>query len=430
MHISARPLRDPQRARVLAVPLLLRVGVHVLVGGLIAWTMVDTLVAPSTSRAAVLSLAAVLAVVYAVGPLLPGVAGTVTGSVWWLAALLSVWAALLALTPDATYLAFPWFFLMLHLLSWRSGLVAVLVATVVAIAGFAWHRGSLDAGSVIGPTLGALVVVATVWGYTTVSAESNRRRELIGELHRTRADLAAAERAAGAAGERERLAREIHDTLAQGLSSIQLLLVAAARALPDGDTTDSASRLTTARHRIEQARLAAQDNLAEARRFVAELTPPALSGHTLAAALERLCNTVAGQSSVAVRFVAATGTDPATDAATGRTGAGGLLPTSVEVALLRIAQSALANVTQHAEATSATVTLTLDDTCVMLDIVDNGTGFDPSSAAADPPSRTGGFGLSAMRARVRELGGSVSIESEPRRGTAIGVTIPLAGVRP
>lgn len=110
--------------------------------------------------------------------------------------------------------------------------------------------------------------MATVLGYQALYRESERRRELIEELIATRAELAVAERGAGILAERERLAREIHDTLAQGLSSIQLLLRAAERTLPpDSPATEH----------IARARGAAQENLAEARRFVRALTPPTWS---------------------------------------------------------------------------------------------------------------------------------------------------------
>lgn len=127
--------------------------------------------------------------------------------------------------------------------------------------------------------------MATVLGYQALYRESERRRELIEELITTRAELAAAERGAGILAERERLAREIHDTLAQGLSSIQLLLRAAERSLPAG---------APALEHIGRAREAAQENLAEARRFVRALTPPDLEHGSLAAALERLCSAAPG----------------------------------------------------------------------------------------------------------------------------------------
>src|SRR5439155_18708562 len=131
-----------------------------------------------------------------------------------------------------------------------------------------------------GPVLGAAVAVATVSGYRALYRESEQRRRLIDELQTTRRDLDAAQREAGVLAERERLAREIHDTLAQGLSSIQLLLRAAEREISG-----------PAAEYVRQARHAAQDNLAEARRFVRDLSPPDLEHGSLPAALRRLGET-------------------------------------------------------------------------------------------------------------------------------------------
>ncbi len=208
--------------------------------------------------------------------------------------------------------------------------------------------------------------------------------------------------------ERERLAREIHDTLAQSLSSIQLLLRAAGRALPE--------RTEAAAGYVEQARRAAQDNLAEARRFVRALTPPDLDGSSLPAALERLCETTAERSGVRVRFHLSGAPSP--------------LPVPHETALLRIAQSALANTVRHARASHAEVTLSYMDAEVALDVLDDGTGFDPAAVPA-PGSGDGGFGLPAMRARTRALGGTFTLETVPGRGTALAVLLPgPAGERP
>ena len=207
---------------------------------------------------------AIVAAVYAVGPLSGVVAASSGASALWLGLLLAAWVGLLALTPEAVYLAFPWFFLLLHLLPRRVGLAGVVVTTVVAIVGFAWHQSSFTIAMAIGPVVGAGVVVATVFGYQALQAESEQRRQLIALLDRTRAELAVAEHRAGVVDERARLAREIHDTLAQGLSSIQLLLQAATRSLDPAREVDAARAAAL----VEQARLAAKDNLAEARRFV------------------------------------------------------------------------------------------------------------------------------------------------------------------
>src|SRR5699024_1159756 len=107
------------------------------------------------------------------------------------------WLVLLALTPDGVWLAFPLFFLQLHLLPLRAGLLAVAATTAAAIAGFGWHQHVLTLSMVVGPVLGAAVAVATVLGYQVLYRESDARRRLIVELTGARAELAAAEREAG-----------------------------------------------------------------------------------------------------------------------------------------------------------------------------------------------------------------------------------------
>ncbi|MFI1188642.1 sensor histidine kinase [Streptomyces californicus] len=319
---------------------------------------------------------------------------------WWLGALWALWAVLLVLSPDALWVAFPLYFLQLHFLPTRWALPTVVVTAAAAITSFVVHRQEIAPGAFIGPLIGAAVAVATVLGYDALFRESERRRELIVELVATRADLAEAERTAGTLAERERLAREIHDTLAQGLSSIQLLLRAAERSLPED---------APAAAHVRAAREAAQANLAEARSFVRALTPPDLEHGSLAGALERLCARTTAPE-LTVRF-AVSGTPVE-------------LPTPYEVALLRTAQSALANTVRHAGAGRAEITLSFMDTSVALDVVDDGRGFDPSVAPVHERG-DGGFGLPAMRARAGSLGGALSVESAPGQGTAVAVTLPL-----
>ncbi|MFE3113224.1 sensor histidine kinase [Kitasatospora indigofera] len=382
------------------VAAVLRICLHLLVAGLLALAVARSTV-HSSRPAAVTAAALTTGAVYAAGPLLGAVRRSRAGSALWLGALTAAWLVLLALTQDGVWLAFPLFFLQLHLLGRRSGLAAVALTTAAAVLGFAWHQHRFDPAAVIGPTLGAAVAIATVLGYQALYRESEERRRLIDELSAARADLAAAHHTAGVLAERERLAGEIHDTLAQSLSSIQLLLRAAGRALPD--------RTEAAAGYVEQARQAAQDNLAEARRFVRALTPPDLDGSSLPAALERLCATTAEHSGVPVRFHLSGDPVP--------------LPGPHEVALLRIAQSALANTVRHARASHAEVTLSYMDSEVALDVFDDGTGFDPAAVSA-PGTGDAGFGLPAMRARARSLGGTFTVESAPGRGTALAVLLP------
>ncbi|MFJ7961967.1 sensor histidine kinase [Streptomyces sp. NPDC096324] len=426
----------PRHSPVLAV---LRLCLYVLLAGLLLLAAVRS--GDTGHPTAVVLSVLVTGVVLVAGAVSPAVHRSRRAAALWVAALGASWLALVALSPDGLWAAFPLYFLQLHLLPVRWSLPAVVLTAGAAVASFVAHGAPLTPGAFIGPLLGAGVAVATVLGYEALYRESERRRELIEELITTRAELAEAERAAGTLAERERLAREIHDTLAQGLSSIQLLMRAAQRLLP----ADS-----PAAPHVEQARATAQDNLAEARRFVRALTPPDLERGSLAAALERLCRSAAVDTPK-VRF------------SVSGTPAG--LPTPYEVALLRIAQSALGNSLRHAHADRVEITLSCMDTSVALDVVDDGTGFTPGGVRPDrdrpdrdrpdrdhPDGDTadggaadggaadghtadadvvggdttdGGFGLPAMRSRARSLGGTFTVESAPGQGTAVAVTLPL-----
>ncbi|GAA3377385.1 sensor histidine kinase [Streptomyces sannanensis] len=374
---------------------VLRLCLHLLMAGLLALAAVRAVATHAPNAPAVVVAVVVMGAVYAAGSMFPSVRTSRTAAAVWLGVLGASWLVLLWLSADGLWVAFPLYFLELHLLPPRHSLPAVAATATAAIVSYVGHGGPLNPGAFIGPLLGAAVAVATVLGYEALYRESERRRRLIEELISTRAELAAAERHSGTLAERERLAREIHDTLAQGLSSIQLLLRAAERVLPED---------SPAVPHVRQAREAAQDNLAEARRFVRALAPPGLESGSLTAALERLC---AGAPGVRVRF-SVSGT-PAE------------LPTPYEVALLRIAQSALANTVRHAEADRAEITLSFMGTAVALDVVDDGKGFDPAGVV----SADGGFGLPAMRSRAESLGGTFTVESTPGQGTAIAVTLPL-----
>ncbi|MER7013650.1 sensor histidine kinase [Saccharopolyspora sp. NPDC000359] len=345
--------------------------------------------------------ALVLTAVYSTGALLRHTLHHRWRAMSWLAAVTAVWAALLTTSPDFAWLAFPLFFLHLHLLHGRHALTAVVVVTAVVVTAQGWRTGTWSIGMVLGPTIGAGVAVVITWGYAAIYAETQRRQALIDDLTRTRAELATTQHQAGVAAERERLAREIHDTLAQGLSSIVLLLRAAETALPaDADK---------ARTRITEAHRTAADNLDEARRFVRDLRPPSLSDAGLPQALQRLCTNTARETGTHCRLHT-NGTPVA-------------LPSSYEVALLRAAQTSLSNVTRHAHASTTVVTLGYLDTEVTLDIYDDGTGFDPTTVRPAPDGT--GYGLTGLRERITALGGSMAVETAPGDGTAVAIRLPL-----
>jgi len=237
-----------------------------------------------------------------------------------------------------------------------------------------------------------------LWIHSIIS-QSIERKQLIRELEETRAELAQSEREAGRLQERERLAREIHDTLAQGFTSIVMNLEAAEQALP----TD----LDTLRHHLDTARRTARLSLEQAREVVQDLRPDLLTQQTLPEALVR----------VAARWSGETGVE-ATAVTTGI-----VLPLhpEIEVTLLRAVQEALANVHKHANARTVQITLSYMGDIVMLDVQDDGVGLN----GAAPSPLTGGFGLTAMRERVTQLGGALDVESEPNAGTTIAISIPV-----
>lgn len=376
----------------------LRTGLHVVVVGLTVFVIAQGW--PSDSRGAVVAVAAAFLAVYGAG-FAAGADGN-RSRFWsriWIAALTVLWMALLWLTPAAAYLAFPLFFLYLTVMPGWRGPFTVALATVFAVVGGGVH-GGWTVGGVVGPVVGAAMALLIGAGYRSLQREANERDRLVAELVATREELARRERDAGVAQERERLAREIHDTLAQGLSSIQMLLQAAERADPTGPG---------AAH-VRLARQTTADNLAEARALVRELTPAPLAGAGLVPALRRLAQTQWNRPDLAIEVHG----DDALD-----------LPMATQAALLRITQGTMANVLQHSGATRVSISVVRDGSCVRLSVADDGAGFDP----VDPHTGSGrpdSFGLAAARARVEQLGGRLLLDSAPGRGTT--VTVELAQV--
>jgi two-component system NarL family sensor kinase len=205
--------------------------------------------------------------------------------------------------------------------------------------------------------------------------------------------------------ERNRLAREVHDTLAQELSGIALQLEAA-----DALIETSPER---ARARIRQALARAREGLDEARRSVLDLRAGPLERQALPAALSELTSRFAEETGIAVTA--------------GLAADGPRLPARVEEALYRIAQEALVNVRRHAQATSVQIGLSVDTSHVRLSIADDGRGFDADGHfAADTSQQPQGFGLIGMQERARLLNGTMQIHSCPGSGAQVEVTIPLS----
>jgi signal transduction histidine kinase len=246
-------------------------------------------------------------------------------------------------------------------------------------------------------------------------AEANQRLEqIMAENTGLQAQLLAQARKAGAGDERQRMAREIHDTLAQGLTGIITQLEAAQQTASDAERE----------RRIDNAKRLARDSLAEARRSVQALRPQALEDSRLPEALAAEVTRWSATSGVAAEVET--------------TGEARALHPEVEVTLLRVAQEALANVARHAGASRAGLTLSYMEDVVTLDVRDDGVGFTvpanggghaaPGEADGSPPQ--GGFGLIAMQQRVSRLAGQLEIESEPGAGTAVSASLPAIPLGP
>ncbi|MFD3870209.1 sensor histidine kinase [Streptomyces sp. NPDC058623] len=262
----------------------------------------------------------------------------------------------------------------------------------------------------------ALSVLLGVW-ITRVVQQSSERAALIDELRLSREREAYLSHQAGISAERERLAREIHDTLAQSLTSIISLVQAA--------ESEVAVNPERARSRLGLAGRVARDSLDEARGFVSKLTPPPLRESSLMQAVRRQADLLMEETGLAVRCTAGGEEQP--------------LPMAVSVVLLRSAQEAFANVRKHAgQARRVEVTVAYAPEAVRLGVRDDGVGFDARAWLDAPPAdeddagagngARGGFGLRGMRARVREIGGMVRVDSSPGAGTTIEITVPLGPV--
>src|SRR5664280_149382 len=353
---------------------------------LTSWSMTDE------ARIAAVGLAGLLVVLYlAMFMRHPRAWG------WWFgfgvpyaAAVTVCFGVLLQLNPYFAYLEFTLYPQICFLLDARRSAVfvgACGLAISLSLSELTVNGWRLD--SAAPSLLSDVAQIAFAFGislwFGAIARQSLDRRLLIAELERTRRELAAAERTAGVLEERSRLAREIHDTLAQGFASVVAHLEAAR-----GSLGHDAERVE--RHMIE-AEEVARLSLADARGLAWALRPEALAASGLPGAIER------------VAAVAAQGGPPTDVTVTGIVRA---LHPDVEVTLLRATQEALANVRRHAAAGHVTVTLSYFPDEVTLDVADDGRGFDP---APPTPGPAGGLGLMGIRERAALLGGSVAVES-------------------
>ncbi len=341
--------------------------------------------------------------------------------------LLGLWAALVIRQPLYGFYTWTGYFWAWRLFRGNARLVGVaLVAMVTAISQTGagpYHSVYTIGGLVVVYLINASVASALTWfGYVGTEQQERRAREVSAlteanakleeslrhnaELHE---QLLAQARQAGVSAERGRMAREIHDTLAQGLMGI-ITQLQAAQGAGTGITDEIAAR------HVDQAIGLARESLTEARRSVQALAPEPLAGARLPDAIQDVSRRWADLHGLEVSFTT--------------TGTPRIMRPEIEVALLRTAQEALANVAKHARASRVGLTLSYMEDLITLDVRDDGVGFVTvnGSGPRRPRDNQGGFGLAGMRQRVEGVAGTLAIESEPDGGTAISAAIPAVGL--
>jgi signal transduction histidine kinase len=348
--------------------------------------------------------------------------------------LLVLMATLVIRDPWFGFYTFTGYFFVFWLPSgrWRLlGVCAVATITGTSQNGGLPQHGGWPVVFWLAIVLINVSVAGTLTWFGWVSSEQNdRRKQALTDLSEANRKLEATlaenaglheqlltqAREAGVLDERQRMAREIHDTLAQGLTGIITQLQAA----------EQSGQSAEGRRHIDLATQLARDSLSEARRSVQAMAPEPLVAARLPEAL----------AGVAEKWSALHGVPAAVTV----TGEPARMRPEVEVTLLRAAQEALANVARHAGAAKVGLTLSYMEDQVTLDIRDDGVGFDPARAGAglraatlagaagggEPATAGGGFGLMAMRQRIEGVAGTLEIESGPGAGTAISASVPVA----
>jgi signal transduction histidine kinase len=373
-------------------------------GAVTVVTCVTILLVPGASEAGAIGSAAI---VVALGPLYwfvarPSRAGIRSnGRRAWIYLGIAVPALVVAVTLNpwaniAMFVVSPQIFTLVKL---REA-SAIFVALNIVVLGSQFVSGAYSLESIWENLVitGGIIVVAIFFSarLSAIATESLARATLIDQLREKQDEIARLSEEQGRSAERERIAREMHDTLAQGFTSIITLGHAVEREID----TD----LAAARHHVDLMTTTAQENLQESRRIIAALSPAHLEGASLADAVGRVTARFAVQGMTAATTQVHGDVRP--------------VPAAVDVVLLRVAQEALANIAKHAQATRADVALRYDSDAVVLSVVDDGRGFNPDALGP-------GFGLSGMRSRLDEVGGSLTLRTSPGAGTSIEARVPI-----
>ena len=437
--MTAVPLPDdaPERSPVLQV---LQVGLHVMFAILLGLGLVRTFfpaevptAVPMHRMLMITLLAAVLALVYVLGT-----SREYHGSrhdstlardrspvlVWtWLAVITVLWLTLLFFSPAFVWIAFPLMFLYLYALGPISGVIAVVFLWAATWL-LPWWDAVRTAGpqlpdiaTIIGPGIGAVLAVLIAAAYRYLLAEALHHQRVAAALRAAQTELATTEHRAGQLEERERLAREIHDTLAQGFSSIVLVSRAARqeRVIPD-----------TIRQSLELIEETAATNLTEARNLVQHLSAasPIDFLHAQLLQLAKRYETELAVRRQPLNVVLRWEGEKAPES----------LPAPISSAVLRIVQVGMGNVAAHAQATQAVITVGIWNDELTVDIFDDGVGFAVPNTFhpgfTDPPhpdtdSDNTGYGLYGLMLRLTELNGSLIVESALGEGTVLAARIPL-----
>ncbi|WP_246099831.1 sensor histidine kinase [Tessaracoccus rhinocerotis] len=384
----------------------MELGQHVMAASLTSVGVVRAIGMGTEAAAAIIAGVAV-GTWHVAGVILPSRSPTSRSVVGWLIGFALVWAAAVAVSAEFVWLSFLLWLLAGHLLPLRWGLAFSGVVFGVVVAAPILHYQTSSYADVFGPLIGGVFAFGISRGYLQLLHDAAERERLVASLTKAHEEtselqdeLALAQRHSGAIAERTRISRDIHDTIAQSLSSIRLVSHAEA-----ARTSDPVAART-----LGQVEALAGDGLADVRRIISALAPAELEDDALASALRRMLERVSKETGLQTELHV-DDTLP-------------ILPTDVEVALLRTAQSAVGNVRQHASATRIDMSLIDADDSVRLDIVDDGIGFDVTAweQAGDASSS---YGLWFMRSRLRELGGGLDIESAAGEGSAVSAHLPI-----
>ncbi|HEY0935689.1 MAG TPA: sensor histidine kinase [Trebonia sp.] len=318
----------------------------------------------------------------------------------YLTGLIALFAVALYANPNAWFLAFAFSPQCFQVVPVRRAMAFVIGLNVVAGLMLVLPRPSVESAATAAATI--LFAVGFTWVFSRwtvrVIEQSHERAALLAQLEAAQEELAEVNHEAGALAERQRLAAEIHDTLAQGFLSIVTLIQAAQVTRVAADP---------ASEHLELALATARENLAEARALIAALAPASLDDGGLPGAVARAAEVAGRAAGIGVTCASEGAVRP--------------LPTVTEVVLLRVCQEALANVRRHAAATRAEVRLSYTAATVELSVADDGRGF-ALAGQSGPPG--GGFGLRGMRERLRQAGGTLSVTTAPGAGTTVRAEIP------